>query len=41
VFLSDRSGTYDLYLQEVAGVEQPLLKTEYNKNVYDWSPDGR
>jgi len=41
VFFSDRSGTYDLYLQEVGGVEQPLLKTEYNKNVYDWSPDGR
>jgi len=41
VFFSDRSGTYDLYLQEVGGVEQPLLKTEYNKNVYDWSADGR
>ncbi|HEU5254374.1 MAG TPA: protein kinase [Vicinamibacterales bacterium] len=41
VFFSDRSGTYDLYLQDVGGVEQPLLKTEYNKNVYDWSPDGR
>jgi len=41
VFFSDRSGTYDLYRQDVGGVEQPLLKTEYGKNVFDWSPDGR
>jgi Tol biopolymer transport system component len=41
VFFSDRLGKYDLYQQEVGGVERPLLEAEYGDNPYDWSPDGR
>ena len=41
VFFSDRLGKYDLYQQEVGGVERPLLEAEYGNNPYDWSPDGR
>jgi DNA-binding winged helix-turn-helix (wHTH) protein/Tol biopolymer transport system component len=43
VFVSNRgSGTADIYLRQGGrDEEQLLLKTGENKNVSDWSPDGR
>src|SRR5262249_47984231 len=42
-FLSNREGTFNLYqkLSSGAGNEEELLKTNENKDVFDWSPDGR
>ena len=42
-FQSYRKGLYDLYQKPVTGggVEEALLESSENKNIYDWSPDGR
>jgi len=42
-FFSDRSGTYQLYLQSVGGGEWTALTTSLNRTPYRpaWSPDGR
>jgi Tol biopolymer transport system component len=42
VFESYRKGVYDLYWKPIsAGNDEVLLESPENKNVYDWSPDGR
>ncbi len=43
VFSSDREGKFDLYVKSLSG-DQPerlLLKSDSDKFVSDWSPDGR
>jgi serine/threonine protein kinase len=41
-FESYRKGVYDLYVKPIGGgTEEVLLESPENKNVYDWSPDGR
>jgi Tol biopolymer transport system component len=43
IFDSNRTGARDLYIKESdqAGGEQLVVKSDQNKNVTDWSPDGR
>jgi Tol biopolymer transport system component len=42
-FSSDRRGTRDLYIMSASGTgdEEPLLKSDSDKNAEDWSRDGR
>jgi Tol biopolymer transport system component len=42
-FVSERKGVADLYRKHVSGVggDELLWESPYNKNVDDWSPDGR
>jgi Tol biopolymer transport system component len=42
-FSSNRKGRFNLYLRSYAGtgVEEPILETDRDKVLCDWSPDGR